>query len=93
MRKMFMSLFLLCMCALSFVASAEVVIDQSCQHELASVDALHAAPELTAEAVGVGVNALNNHEYQELSLIATESVSGNLESGAPERYDKAFAFA
>jgi len=88
MRKMFVSLFLLCMCALSFVASAEVVIDQSCQHELASVDTLHVAPDATAESVGIGVNALDNHKYQELSLIATESVSGNLEADAPERYDK-----
>jgi len=88
MRKMFVSLFLLCMCALSFMASAEVVSDQSCRYELAAADALHVAPVVAVDSVGIGVDALDNHEHQELNLIAAKSVGENLDPDAPERYDK-----
>lgn len=88
MRKMFASLFLFCMCALAFVASAEVVNDQSCQYDVAASDSLHVAPEATVESVGIGVDLLDNHDPQELTLITVESVDGNLEADAPLRYDK-----
>jgi hypothetical protein len=90
MRKMLVSLFLVCMCALSFMASAEVFTDQSACYDTVSVDVVGVAPQATVDAVVIEGTRQSENELFDPEKIETVNFYGEtLEADAPERYDKA----